>query len=87
MGRIIAIDAVFFLLPFAIYAAWLAFTKGSLSNLEDWQARTIGYLAIAGAGLLLVAIAVFVSFQGNPPGETYVPARIEDGRIVPGHTE
>jgi hypothetical protein len=87
MGRIIAIDAVFFLLPFAIYAAWLAFTKGSLRNIEDWQARTIGYLAIAGAGLLLLAIAVFVSFQNNPPGGEYVPAHIENGQIVPGHAE
>jgi hypothetical protein len=87
MGRIIAIDAVFFLLPFAIYAAWLAFTKGSLSDVEDWQAKTIGYLAIAGAGVLLAAIAVFVQLQNNPAGSGYVPAHIEDGQIVPGHAD
>lgn len=87
MARFLAFDAVFFLVPFAVYAAWLAVTRGSLGNVEDWQARTIASLAIAGAGLLLGALIAFTSYRIIPPGGKYTPAHIEDGRIVPGHTD
>ena len=66
MARYIAIDAVFFLLPFALYAGWLFATRGSLRNLDDWQVRTIAYLAIAGSALLLTAIFAFTSFNQVP---------------------
>jgi hypothetical protein len=87
MARYIAIDVVFFLLPFAAYAAWLFFTRGSMRNVDDWQARTIAYLSIAGAGLLLGAILAFTSFSQAPPSGVYVPAHVEDGRVVPGHID
>jgi len=87
MARYIAIDVVFFLLPFAAYAAWLFFTRGSMRNADDWQVRTIAYLSIAGAGLLLGAILAFISFSEAPPDGVYVPAHVEDGRIIPGHIE
>ena len=87
MARFVAFDALLFLLPFAAYAAWLVFTRGSLSNVEDWQARTVAILAIAGAGLLLTALVIFTSFRTIPPGGTYVPAHIEDGKIIPGRIE
>jgi hypothetical protein len=85
MARFIAIDLVFFLLPFAAYAAWLFFTRGSMKNIDDWQVRTIAYLSIAGAGLLLAAILAFISFSDAPPDGVYVPAHVEDGKIIPGH--
>jgi hypothetical protein len=85
MARYIAFDAVFFFLPFALYAAWLVFTRGSLKNLEDWQIRTIAYLTIAGSGLLLGTILILTSFNQAPAGGTYVPAHIENGVIVPAH--
>jgi hypothetical protein len=87
MARYIAIDIVFFLLPFAAYAAWLFVTRGSMGNVDDWQVRTIAYLSIAGAGLLLGAILAFTSFNQAPPDGVYVPAHVENGRIVPGHIE
>jgi len=87
MARFFFLDAVLFLLPFAAYAGWLMVTRGSLANVEDWQARTIAYLAIAGAGSLLVALIVFTSYRTIPPGGTYTPAHIENGHIVPGHVD
>jgi len=87
MARFVAFDALLFLLPFAAYAVWLVVTRGSLRNVEDWQARTIAILAIAGAGLLLAALVTFTSFRTIPPGGTYVPAHIENGKIVPGHID
>ncbi len=87
MGRVLIIDALVFLVPFAAYGAWLYLTRGSLTNVEDWQARTIGFLAIAGAGSLLLALVVFTHYNVIPPGGTYRPAHIEGGKIVPGRTE
>jgi hypothetical protein len=87
MARFLAFDAIFFLLPFAAYALWLVATRGSLSNIADWQARTIAALALGGAVLLIGAIVVFTHFTGAPPSGKYVPAHIEDGIIVPGHFE
>jgi hypothetical protein len=87
MARYIAFDAIFFLLPFVLYAAWLFFTRGSMKNLDDWQVRTIAYLAIAGSALLLAAIFAFTSFTKQPTEGVYVPAHIENGVLVPGHIE
>jgi hypothetical protein len=87
MARYIAIDLVFFLLPFALYAAYLIFTRGSMRNLDDWQVKTIAYLSIAGSALLLVAVFAFTHFVQAPPDSVYVPAHMEDGVLVPGHFE
>ncbi|MEX0852012.1 MAG: DUF6111 family protein [Bauldia sp.] len=87
MARFVAFDAILFLLPFAAYAAFLTLTRGSLRNAEDWQIKTIAYLAIAGAGLLIVALVVFISYSGTPPDGIFVPAHIENGKIVPGRID
>jgi hypothetical protein len=87
MLRFVAFNAVFFLLPFAVYAAWLVATRGSANNLGDWPGRTIAYLAIGGAVLMAIALLFFINFQGAPPGGKYTPAKVEDGKIVPGHID
>ena len=87
MARFLAFDAIFFLLPFALYALWLVATRGSLANIGSWQARTIAVLALGGALLVIGSIVVFTQFAGAPPNQKYVPAHLEDGKIVPGHFE
>jgi hypothetical protein len=88
MTRLVAFDAIFFLFPFAVYALWLMITRGSLSNIADWQARTIAWLAAGGAVLMIAVLVAFVHFSAAPPGGTYVPAHVgDDGNIVPGHFE
>ena len=87
MVRFVAFDAIFFLLPFAAYALWLIVTRRTLRNADDWTVKTIAYLALAGAVLLIGAIVFFVHYDRDPPGGTYVPAHIENGVIVPGHID
>jgi len=86
MGRIVAFNLIFFLLPFGVYLGWLMATKGTVSN-SDWPMKTIGWLAGGGAILMIVAILFFVQFVGAPPGSTYVPAQYIDGELIPGHFE
>jgi Family of unknown function (DUF6111) len=87
MARLILFNAVFFLLPFAIYAGWLVVTQGSLAGSSQWPVRIIAWLAGAGAVLMVAALVIFTSFTGAPPGSKYVPATIVDGKLIPGHFE
>ena len=88
MGRLVAFNALFFLLPFAIYAGWLLVTRGSAGNPAYWPLRTIGFLALGGALVMIAALVIFLQFSDAPPEATYRPATLgEDGRIVPGKLE
>ena len=87
MVRLIALNAIFFLLPFAGYAAWLVATQGNAGGTRDWSPRTIGYLTLGGALLLLIALVGFTSFSGGAPGAIYKPAHVENGKLVPGTFE
>jgi hypothetical protein len=87
MLRYIAFNAIFLLLPFAIYAVWLLATRGSAANVGDWTFRTIAGLAVGGVVLMAISLVFFINFQGDPPGGTYTPATIKDGKLVPGHID
>jgi hypothetical protein len=88
MARLIAFNAIFFLLPFAVYAGWLAVTRGSAKNPAYWPLKTIGFLAVGGGVLMVAGLLVFIHFSSAPPGASYRPATIgEDGRLVPGRLE
>lgn len=69
MPRVIAFNALFFLLPFGIYAAYLVATRGSLGQASDWPVRTIAYLAIGGAVLMVAGILAFIHFDTGPINE------------------
>ncbi|MGH7155367.1 MAG: DUF6111 family protein [Acetobacteraceae bacterium] len=72
-------ELALFLSPFILFAVWrLAIARGypSLSAVT----------AAACALLVMLGILVWYSREASlPPGETYVPARLENGRVVPGH--
>lgn len=70
-------------LPFLVYLlyAYLAKKPGAVSD-GPW----IG-LAAAGVALMAVSLVTWGLLSGSEPGGTYVPARFEDGRLVPGRTE
>ncbi len=68
-----------FLLPFALFVALrLAGTRGVPSALVLGCAG--GVLAVLMAGLFW-----FAHQQRLPPQDTYVPARVSAGRVLPGH--
>ena len=47
----------------------------------------VATLAIAALALMLGSFIYFAHFSGAPPGSTYVPAHIENGKFVPGTTK
>lgn len=87
MGRIILLYVLALTLPFIAYRLWLRF--------EAWRARLppekrpVPWVPLVAVGLFFVIIVTLgeAFLGGDPAGGTYVPARLEDGRLVPGHIE
>jgi len=49
--------------------------------------RTVVLLTVSALLLIAVSAVATAIFSGSPPGSTYVPAHVEDGRLVPGTTK
>lgn len=84
MARLIALNALFFLIPFAAYAAWLLVTKRRVNDPQDWRNRVIIWLCAIGVVFVLIGLVLLVSFSGTTTNETYHPAELQDGQIIPG---
>jgi hypothetical protein len=74
-----------YLLPLVLpFLAYLIYARlAHKTGLDDapWIA-----LAAAGVGLMVVSLVSWSLLSGAAPGETYAPARFEDGQVVPGTT-
>lgn len=76
------------LLPTAIYLLWVAVVSGPHEGTAiSWAAMPWVWLAGAGALLLAVVLVVVTVHFGSPQEGVYVPPRLEDGQIVPGHIQ
>ena len=83
MIRAIGEPLLFFALPFLAYAVWHALRLANPFAGALWTRRALAPLALAGlvlavGGLLLIAITA-PRYEGG-----YVPAHVENGRVVPG---
>ena len=88
MTRILFTYLVPFLLPIAMYAAWVWYRT-------DYAARHGGeapkfeqgpwpLLLFAGAILTVVVMGTTAMLRGEAAGSSYEPAHIENGQIIPG---
>ena len=73
-----------FLIPFAVYALFLMGTRSGLLVQTSWPIHLIGKLALGSLLLVVVSFVVLAHFSGGAPNSTYVPAHIENGKLVPG---
>jgi hypothetical protein len=76
-----------FLTPFVLYAVFLLATNTAVLQRKSWAPRRLTTLLIAGLVLMISGLVALAEFSGAPPGSTYVPAHIEDGKFVPGRTQ
>jgi Family of unknown function (DUF6111) len=51
---------------------------------SSWPAHLIAKLVLGSLLLVVISFVLLAHFSGAPPNSTYVPAHIEDGRLVPG---
>lgn len=84
MARLLALNAIFFLIPFAVFAIWVFARKRSFGSSADWTNRTLIILGSIGAVFVLIGLIVLTISETTTTGENYIPAQIQDGEIIPG---
>jgi len=85
MWRAYLETAILFALPFFLYAAFHLMLLRWPFVASLWTRGRVSSLAIA--GLALAVIGMLALGLGPREKGTYVPAHIENGRLVPGHFE
>jgi putative effector of murein hydrolase LrgA (UPF0299 family) len=70
MIRTVLTEIGIFLVPFAVYAIW--------------PLHMIAKLTLVALVMVIVSFVALAELTGAPPNSTYVPAHIENGRLVPG---
>ena len=73
-----------FLVPFAVYAAFLLATRSGLLVQTSWPLPIVAKLAVGSLLLVVVSFVLLAHFSGAAPNSTYIPAHIENGRLIPG---
>ena len=76
-----------FLLPFAAYALFLVAARFNLFDTSSWPLHIVGGLIAVALALTVAVLVLFAHFSGAPPGLSYTPAHIENGKLVPGTTQ
>jgi hypothetical protein len=73
-----------FLIPFAVYTLFLIATRSGVMSQSSWPVHIIAKLALGSLLLVIVSFILLAHFSGASPNSTYIPAHIENGRLVPG---
>ncbi|HEV7636341.1 MAG TPA: DUF6111 family protein [Bradyrhizobium sp.] len=73
-----------FLIPFVVYAAFLLATRSGLLVQTSWPLHIIAKLAVGSLLLVVVSFVLLAHFSGASPNSTYIPAHIENGKLIPG---
>jgi Family of unknown function (DUF6111) len=73
-----------FLIPFAVYALFLIATRSGVLAKSSWPLPLIAKLVLGALLLVVISFVLLAHFSGAPPNSTYIPAHIENGRLVPG---
>ncbi|MBR0846032.1 hypothetical protein JQ607_38065 [Bradyrhizobium liaoningense] len=84
MIRPVLTEIGIFLIPFAVYALFLAATRSGLFVQSSWPVYVVARLALAALVLVIAGLIGLAQFSGGGPDSTYVPAHIENGKFVPG---
>ena len=84
MIRPVLTEIAIFLIPFAIYAAYLFVTRSGVLDQNSWPAHLVGKLTFGALALVILSLVLLANFSGAPPGKTYIPAHIENGKLIPG---
>jgi hypothetical protein len=73
-----------FLVPFVVYTLFLLATRSGLLVQTSWPVHIIAKLALGSLVLVLISLVLLAHFSGGSPNSTYIPAHIENGKLVPG---
>ena len=83
MIRPVLTEIGIFLIPFVVYALFLIATRSGVL-VSSWPAHLVAKLVLGSLLLVVISFVLLAHFSGAPPNSTYVPAHIENGRLIPG---
>ena len=83
MARVIFEAVGIFFTPFLAYAAYLFLRQQLPFTREAWTRATLALLSIVGLALTAVLVFGLALLTDHSEG-AYVPAHVENGRLVPG---
>ncbi len=84
MIRPVLTEIGIFLIPFAVYAVFLIATRSGVLAQSSWPVHLLAKLVLGSLLLVVVSFILLAHFSGAAPNSTYVPAHVENGRLVPG---
>jgi hypothetical protein len=84
MIRPILTEIGIFLIPFAAYALFLIVTRSGVLVSSSWPAHLVAKLTLGSLLLVAVSLVLLAQFSGAPPDSTYIPAHLENGKLVHG---
>jgi hypothetical protein len=84
MIRPVLTELAIFLIPFAAYAIFLIATRAGVFASSSWPAHLIAKLVLGSLLLVVISFVLLAQFSGAPPDSTYIPAHMENGKLVPG---
>ena len=87
MIKQVGVEIGLFLIPFVFYALFLLATNAGIVPRKAWTPPRLAALLIVSLLLVVASFVVLAQFSGAPPGSTYVPAHVENGKFVPGKTQ
>jgi len=91
MVRILITYLVPFLLPVTGYALWIwyrtVYAEKHGGEPPKFERGPWPLMVFLGAVLTLGVLGVTAMTTGSDPGEVYIPAHLENGKLVPGRTE
>ena len=84
MIRPVLTEIGIFLVPFGIYVLFLIATRSGIMVQSSWPFQMVARLALGSLLLVIASLVLLAHFSGGSPNSTYVPAHIENGKLVPG---
>ena len=86
MLRAILEPVALFLSPFAAFAVYLILRARYPLAVEHWTRGRVSTLTLTGLAIAVLGMLAFGLSAPRGHG-AYVPAHVENGRLVPGHIE
>jgi len=84
MIRPVLTEVGIFLIPFVVYAVFLIATRSGVLAQSSWPVHLLAKLVLGSLLLVVISFVLLAHFSGASPTSTYVPAHVENGRLVPG---
>jgi hypothetical protein len=67
-----------------VYALFLFATRSAVLAPSSWPVQMVARLVVGSLLLVIISLVLLAQFSGGSPNSTYIPAHVENGRLVPG---